>query len=860
MSQTDEVDVEKYRSTAGADPSMSDISSDEHALKQQFGDDEDAKSFEYEAELMGERVAQWYDDPAAALREYLSNAETAEVRRAKMELKNAGLDVPDEVTQVLQKAKETCDYEPVIEVTHRKKPESTSLTIEDNGCGITTTEYLVLKKIGYSASHADGDRLGQFGMGFMSGFQLTGVENPFKMQTRSYPCADQDREENAYSLLAFVTNFEYLDQLRDGYGTRFDFPNFSEKASDIDVRGKIDEFAEGMRVPVLYREFDESGTECYNEDYLPTALETDYPDDELTVVYEDEFFKAVMSPVEPEGRSYVTYNISMPIRRNTSGFKDRPTYNAPWTWDFRGKVEDGPIVVCESDDSVVGKTPIASAKYERLPDERQEDAIPRSEVPDDAIVMPTPASSRDSYEGGHDEFWTYVSKRLMEAWGDIAADRFDALDNWSDFETLDDDDRTALLRAYDQFGPATIDNEPSTVQEEIEDGTGVTVPESVCKRLDLLQREVRVVDEGCDRPHYKRNTSPMKIWEVLDEYETVYMAKSISKRAAEIVWGLEEPSALVRIDDDASVTERYETYGELYGWTPTKKIPRTGLTEKLPSLDDDVANEWEDTSATKNTNSSGGSRTSRNPKSKRITIRHGTNSPRRMSSSRAGEVYDELDNGGSVKMGSHATAEILMLYKETEISGSAAPTSSASKRHNIGVSAVPNYVYKYLKDADNVITDSAKVEERVRQNARNKVDVADTVLAVDSNKLRNGYNTDELADIAEDNGATIVGNSISVIDADVFSGYYWSNFIEPDTFDSHIVGIGVSGRSTNFCDETVNVNATLLKLEERTPDWVDVRSGEFCDYMDVLDPKYVTLGADQTEIRLDVLHELDDWP
>lgn len=688
-----EPDFEKYRGTAGAEVKTANVSGNDHALKQKLGNEDDAKERIYDAKIAGERFVQFYDDSAAAIREYLSNAETACIRRAKHELLDAGFsenDIPSEVADLLEMAKEECGYEPLIEVTYNRKADDTRFIIEDNGIGISTEEYQVLQRIGYSASHMDGERLGQFGMGFMSGFQLTSVNGVFRMYTRSY------LTDEAYSTAEYVANCEFLDAAPQEYGTKFEFPGFGEAGKQINIPSKVDEYCEGMRVPVLYRDFDESGDETHrSDDYLPRNMEDDYSDDSMTVVYEDEFFKAVMSPDSPENRrSLVTYNVTMPIRRNCDEWGSDPKFDAPWKFDFRGKKENGPIVACESDPSVVGLIPKEDSKYERLVDDFKDECIRMSEVPDDAIKMPDPASSRDSYKNGHDGFWRHVSRKLNEKWAEVAREHFVGLDTWDDFVEMEREDKQALFRAYGQFGPSYGDNEPDNIQETLEDNLDVTVPLDVCEKIDQSRKSVLVVQRGSDRAHTKKATKKRKIWKIIDNApDGVYIGKSISQKKAEIAWGLGETD-VVRVES----TDKYAEYEDNWGWAKLKDLPSRNLGEKLPELDDDIIEKYEDTSASasNNTKSTGGN--GRDPEVARIKVRTGAGRRRDFKVWRVSDLVDKLEQDEMFHAG--RSCRYVILFDNDTSARTAANHAKGYK--GIAATCVPKYVKEYLKTKQNV--------------------------------------------------------------------------------------------------------------------------------------------------------------
>jgi hypothetical protein len=698
--------LEKYRSDAGVESKTADISSDDHALKQAFGSSDEQKSFKFDAEIIAERISNWYDSDGATIREFLSNAETACIRRAKMELENDGKTVPTEITEVLEKAKTECGYEPVIEVTYNRKPDDTRLVVEDNGCGINVEEYQVLRNIGYSATHSQSGVGDGFGMGIMSFAQLTGTHGMMKFSTHSFP--SEGREETAYSVAMYVTNLEFLDGEPSDYGTRFEFPAFAEDAKDINVPEKVAEFSEGMVVPVLYRDFDDSGNETgRSDDYLPRNLEDDYADDSLVITFENEYFKAVMSPDRKESnRGATTYNISQPIRRNTDSWSSNPKFEAPWDWDYRGKNEDGPIVSCPSDESLVGLVPKEDTKYDNLMPEMQEKCVALSRVPDDAIVMPEPASSRDSFMGGHDDFWKHVSQCLTDEWADVAAERFEQLDSWDDFLDMSREEKEGLFRAYSKFGPAYKNSEPDTIQDTLEDSLGVTVDKELGVRLHNSQGKVSVVRRGNNRAHTKNALTSKKIWKVIDEApDGVYTAKTVSQKKADIVWGLGD-THVVRLTDSE---ESYDEYEDDWGWTPAKELPHQNLKEKLPELDDDVAERYENVSDSDSNNTkrstTGGD--GKNPETYRLKARTGTGSRKYFSKYKVSDLVEKLEDDEKFHAGSRS--RYLVVRNDSESAKDVA--SHASRSYDVAATRVPKYVYDYLLGKQNVYKSYSAVQD-----------------------------------------------------------------------------------------------------------------------------------------------------
>lgn len=823
MSKTDSPDDEfaEYRGAAGGtEVKTANISSDEHALSGVVDDQERI----YDSRITGERFVNFYDSSGAAIREALANAETACIRRARAELRDAGVDsIPTAVSDVIEMADDVAGYEPQVEVTYRRKADDTRFVISDNGIGISTEEYQVVQRVGYSASHMDGSVSGQFGIGWMSMFQLTGVNGAFTMYTKSYTT------DESYGTVEYVANFEMLDAERSSYGTTFEFPGFGEAASEIDIPTKVEEYADGMRVPVLYRDFDESGDETSRSDeFLPRNIEDDYPDDALVVTYEDEFFKAVMSPSSKETNDgLVTYNVTMPIRRNTESYgSSREKFAAEWKWDFRGKREDGAIVACESDPNLVGLAPIENSKYDNMIEEQRDDYVPMSRVPDEAIVMPAPASSRDSYMSDHNDFWKYVSKRLQDAWAERAAECFEGIDDWSDVRSMDRPATNAMYRAYSSFAPSYKNNDPDNIAETMQDELGVSLDPDLWEKIDQARTTVLTVNRGSNTAHQKTSCESKKIWKLLGEAsDGVYMGKSVSQKKAEIAWGLGD-THVVRVEPNTneSTSEAYKRLESMWGFDKLKDLPSRNLAEKLPELDDDIAEKWENessSSSTSNSSSSTGTSYRDSPGSRKVTVRYGKDSPRRMTEMRASDIKDKLDGTDGTISIRYNDMRWLILKDQTTISGSTPSTSNASRRDGIAVAAVPKYVYKYLIDADRVVENKAQIKAKRRSMERQRFDEGDVVALVGDDLYRQFEgDVDGFVETAREHSK--VGQVIDD-DDDVTLRYYdeANNIteLEADACNATVVAVGSTSKTAKrFAERHFALDLADVRLSQECPD------------------------------------------
>ena len=843
-----EEQLQQYRSTSGVETKTADIPNDDHDLKDVIGDGDDAQERIYDSRIAGERFVNFYDDTAAGLREFLSNAETACIDRCEAELEKAGCSVPSSVSEKIEKAKKETNYNPVIEVTYNRDPNATTLIIEDNGIGISRERYQVLQRVGYSTSHDDGGSAGQFGIGFLAGFLLCGVHEGFDLLTHSF------EDEAQYHTVEFLGNFEYGSEMRESYGTTFRFNTFCHKAKqEVNVPNAVQKYSEGLRVPVIYTDYDENGKETgRSDDYTPRNIEDDYPDDAMVITYEDEFVKAVMSPSSSNTRGKTTYNVIMDIRRNLDTYKTK--CGAPWEWDVRVKTEDGCIVDVDDDvdlpewadsgDELIGLSPIDDQKYPGLTEHQQEDAIKRSELPqNDVVTAPRPASSRDSFKAGNDDFWKHVASKLSEQWQQEAAAMLDGLDSFGDYVDLDAGDKSLVNRAYSDYGPDTTrsNNEDdksraATINDALSDSLGISLDTDVAVKLDQLKYKTRLVPRGTDEPRLKGNSGEEKIWKIIDKAagDDIYMGKSITDKKAEIAWGLSDNTQVVRVED-------YAKWEDLFGWKKLKDLPARNLDEKLPSLDQDVIDRWNNTTTSNKTSGSDDKRTSRDPTTKYIKVRCDAGDSDYFDKHSAGKVYDALEDGKSISCGrwSKHSATALIIFDQNETSRAWAVANAANYRRNVAAAKMPTYVYDYLKQADNVYESKAEYK---RACARETIELGTGI-----NKRLCDLHSNDLLVVTPDSFEEQYGDQMqlvkehvcdrtNVIDADsvlsttlIRSSDMSENIYGFEKTDATVIRLSEANTSRTVrrkCDGKVSLNTGRLYLETELPD-ADFDSDEF---------------------------------
>lgn len=877
-------DIEDFRTTSGAEKRTQNVSESDHPLKSTIGESEEEKERNLDVTIGAKRLIDLYESQDVFIREMVANSETACINRARIELDEAGYDVPDTPTEILSKAKEKVGYEGQIDIIYHRKPEATTFELHDNGVGISSEQYKLVQNIGYSGNYFDGSVSGNFGVGWLSTFLACGTDGSFEMVTRSAVTGE------SYGCIEYVANTEYLSKERDSVGTSFYIPAFCSKAQSVNVASAVEKYSKATRVTTVYREFDQSGEETdASEEYQPMRLEERYDDDSLIVSFSNEFFKVVMSPEKKDDLK--TYNISMPINRNVDrGYADTHKFSAKWAHDVRTKREDGPIVKCESDESLVGRVPIEDTKYDKkvaeqtgfvgvhmttadigetvdsaehegkevlgrggfrsLDCEASEQYIAYSELPDDAISMPKPASSRDSFESGHDDFWRHVSIRVMDAWREVAAARFEALDSWQDFLDMSGEEQEELVRAYNQFGPSYGTNAPSNVQDELEDQFDTHVPTDTCRKLDNLKRSYLVVEEGCDRPDLKSNTDSTNVRKLLRNYDRVFMSKTVNPKKAHLAWGLPEDTAVVRLDG-----ETYQKLEELWGFEKLKSLPSRNIREKLPSVDDDVLDEWADKSvddvSTSSSNSGGGKK---GLGSKKVTVRTAKRKPRYMNRIRASTLKQKLENEEQFSTGRfNRSCEWLILKKQTETNGVPRTADCSYKTAGgIATAAVPNYVYEALIDTPRAFDSYAEVRHAIEQQHIEAVDTAENVIFTTTSMTDYFGGDNELLEaIGEWTDYSFDADSTDVHTA------WESKFIDSADLSADTYGIKTS---TCLAGEYIEMPMDEIRAAEHLPDCIDdYHSDEFYAYFGT-GIKGLDFDTKQFEVRKQTVIEAGGIP
>lgn len=340
------------------------VTSVEHKNLNKAGEDHplgsDPLAFEADLRHLIRKVADdLYESWDATVREYLANAETACLRVQHF------VENPEE--SPLDNLIVEPGYEPKIEVTWDRQEDR--LTIKDNGIGMAAVEVdEIFRKIGHSASRDYGKYSGQFGMGCLSFVKFVGLDNSMLMSTHS-----RLNDDNFSCYVSLAGPEPIKGSLgEDEYGTKFQMT----PDGDYDVRGAVEKYAEWMRVPILYVEYDENGQEVYNEDWGDKTLLDEYANDKVCLsVCEEDAFRAYCSP-DANGRTLL---LSMDIDRKDEGGR---RHGAPFDFDVRFLNESGMVFKGPH----AGLMPCPRSDYEEMLSQAREGYITRDLLKNDDVV------------------------------------------------------------------------------------------------------------------------------------------------------------------------------------------------------------------------------------------------------------------------------------------------------------------------------------------------------------------------------------------------------------------------------------------------------------------------------------------
>lgn len=443
---------------------------------------------EWLSSFLADRI---YSENSALIREYLQNAETACIRAARLRLQThpeygpewldralwvdattgetiadaseadrqtvlAEFDIADEnltsvklprsLEEIVAAARST-GYDPTIEIDLYRNDRE--IHIEDNGIGMTADEISnAFNYTGRSGSKLESDTGGMFGAGALTFANMTGKDGGMELHTRTRRPDAPEEDYEGHRMYVYLGGVNPMpsDEMPDDFrGALFEVPilPLSEDGPPLaKFQEWTAEYADMLRVPVLYREH-EHGETVTKEEYGGQSLIEKFADDDgneppITVHRPGEFTAVAGPEVEDQiGRiSYKdhrpnTWLVSMPIERNTHA-------NVKSFWKVAIQIHN------EQGLCVAG--PHRGILKENIDDTHPND-----------VFTPQPTGTRDSLERDDENkrFFKYVSDVIQSYELEQAADIFDrmvAADHPADVVRENPSDWQLLKRMVDYHG------------------------------------------------------------------------------------------------------------------------------------------------------------------------------------------------------------------------------------------------------------------------------------------------------------------------------------------------------------------------------------------------------------------------
>lgn len=535
----------------------------------QAGNIKNRSKFEIETEPVFKRLAEdIYKGREAGIREPLTNSVTSVLRASE----EGYLENPDEG---------------VILIELYEVGDSLRLTIRDNGVGITRDEIdEVVTQIGKSTSRSSTSLTGQFGMGFLATWMLTGgTDGGFTMYSNPRG-VDEGPFVGFWSNSGFAEPEDEIDSPfagleDDEYGVEFEI-FVGQSINKGEIMGWIDKYAEWTRVPVLFRNHTEDGV--VDEEYPPKDILSKYQElseeteDDLEIstprhndynyyVYQHEAFTAVNSnAVNSQGsglhRSSSIDNcilMDVPIKSDWSVSRNFPLDSL----EIRLNHET-PIVVSGPHEGYFVVT------GDEDPDKFDGDYISEDNLTTEDIVTPYPTGTRDLVQDRTD-FISWLADEFYDMYyRDIAA-IVKSVDTVEEYLSLSDEKREHFDEVVKE-----IDGNYRVQHNSLRNIMG-TISTSFNNRFikvyHMLANDlVSVAEEGSKGVSRKENRVNIPLSKIVqkqmnNEDMSVFMAHRITQSDAEFVWASEEDHYVVRISSQSQ-----DTYEEHFGWEQLNEL------------------------------------------------------------------------------------------------------------------------------------------------------------------------------------------------------------------------------------------------------------------------------------------------
>lgn len=515
-----------------------------------LSDSDDIVEFTYEAAAVFKRLADdIYSSTEAGIREPLMNAITT-VRQAR----NQGYEDAGTISITLERG------------------EGNVLRLRDTGMGITNAVLeQVLTVIGRSTERDNGNMSGMYGMGFLASYKLVGMDGGFLI------CSNpRETDDGPYSGLFKPGTYDPdvenklpvpLDE--DEYGTIFEY--YLEESIDVDsIRDWVEKHARWSPVPVIYRELDEDGSLCYDDEFGSQHLGEKYDDESPVVSVENQYLEAACSP---SADSDIVL-ISSPVR--TYG-KSKLSTGLPWQVDVRLKYENGIVINGPHE----GLIPVSDQEYEMKDDEKY---MRESELSEDDVRLPEPTGTRERVRKNY-EFMNYVNGLLVDKYQPRVRQFLSSFENdIRDYASLSTEEREFLDTVAEEYWEEQekYDKEYSVIeiQESIERRFDYSITDEFAEFLQALTSRVTVISDekgGRSYPSFPAIT-------VEGRGEDTYMTLSGQSWKIDAIEASDEDTNIVRVEDKSD----YQKFSKTLGWGKVKDIKKSGITDQLDITKDSV--------------------------------------------------------------------------------------------------------------------------------------------------------------------------------------------------------------------------------------------------------------------------------
>jgi hypothetical protein len=550
-----------------------------------------------------------YSSNKALPREYNQNAETACIRAAKLLLTHhpdygaewltrdvmldSGrvIELPRPLDEVMDAAR-SIGYDPTIEVSLYR--DDRQLVYEDPGIGMTAHELdKAFNVTGKSGVSYDADTGGKMGVGALTFVNAAGQEGDISgwTRTRKPDAPDIDRDG-----IAFLTDLSGVEEIPntvpdDFRGTRFEIPVLENDDGGFKLNKFSDwiaEYSQGLRVPLLYKEY-KNGETIVEEEYGGQNLAEMYNNPPIVVDRPGEYTVVAGPNVDTGYNSPDCFLVSMPIDRNT-----RVSIRSLWNV----------VVQIHNEQGLIVKGPHRGMKQENV-DSLHEDDVP----------LPQPTADRDRLQRdtANKRFFTHIKEVVKDEELKVAASFLDEIEGPEDVLSAPQDhpDKwTTFRKVLRKQGPRRVftnlerftkfiqskDNEFRTYDEEItikqwknrcnmikEHTDDKPVQDDVIGSYDIppvYQKIQGLFNEFSHAPQDGYNVSTKsgrtekKLGDLLADTggSNVYMAASTGgkfKDRAKVLWNTHDNSEVVVV----SGVSKYSKYGDLYGFKKLKEVP-----------------------------------------------------------------------------------------------------------------------------------------------------------------------------------------------------------------------------------------------------------------------------------------------